>query len=193
MPRRPARLSGFTLLEILLAMAVALILLYLSAAGYTRLIESAAIDGGAQMVNDTLTEARQDAMTQNETVEVRLYAAPAGNAYTGLQLHWRHADGTTPAAAPAVILPSAAVIDATPAHFALVTTPENAPASDPGDPRFNPVTRCFHFLPDGSTDLTAKGVLTVRAATQADPAKFPANRACVEVDPMTGRAQVYRP
>jgi hypothetical protein len=176
-----------------LALAVTLILVFLSVMAYSRFIESTAIDGGAQMVNDTLIEARQDAVTQNNTVEVRLYAAAGGNAYDVLQLHWHDADGTTPAAAPAVMLPPGAVIDATAAHLAVATTHADAPATDPTDPRFNAQTLCFHFLPDGSTDLAAAGMVTVRAASQSNAAKFPANWACIQIDPLTGRTQVYRP
>jgi uncharacterized protein (TIGR02596 family) len=193
MPRR-FRPPGFTLLEILLAMTVALLLLYVAMAGFSRVLDSGAIDGGAQAVSDCLTEARQDAVTQNMPVEVRLYAVAAGNGYGTLQLHWHNADGTTPAISLPVILPTTAVIDATAAHSSLVTnTP--APAPDPGDSRLTAQTRCFHFLPNGSTDLatTSQWTLTVRAASQSDPNHFPSNWACVALDPVTGRAQVYRP
>jgi uncharacterized protein (TIGR02596 family) len=194
-PRRSARPSGFTLLEILLATTAVMVLLCLAVAGYTRFIEATAIGGAAQMVSDALTEARQDAVTQNGTIEVRLYAAPAGNGYDVLQLRWHDADGTTPPAAPAILLPTEAVIDATTVHSSLVTTNSQTPAPDATDPRLNALTRCFHFLPDCSTDLAATGqwTLTVRAASQSNPANFPANWACVEVDPVTGRTQVYRP
>jgi uncharacterized protein (TIGR02596 family) len=191
---RHIRASGFTLLEILLTMTVVL-LLYLAMAGFSRLIESSAIDGGAQMISDCLAEARQDAMTQNTTVEVRVYAAATGSGFGTLQLHAHNADGTTPAMAPPVVLPVNAVIDATAAHSSLVTTNAQTPAPDPGDSRLTPQTRCFHFLPNGSTDLatTSQWTLTVRAVSQSDPSRFPSNWACVTLDPVTGRAQVYRP
>jgi prepilin-type N-terminal cleavage/methylation domain-containing protein len=133
-PRRSVHPPGFTMLEVVLAMTIAAIVVCLSVAGYTRFIEATAIDGAAQMVNDVLTEARQDAVTQNKTVEVRLYAASGGNAYDALQLHWVDSDGTTPAAAPAVILPQAAVIDATPSHLAVVTTHLDATAAKSVEP-----------------------------------------------------------
>jgi len=194
-PRRHVSPFGFTLLELIVAMGISLVLVCLSVVGYTRFIESTAIDSGASMVNDALTEARQDAVTQNNMVEVRFYAATAGNAYDALQLRWHNTDGTTPAAAPAIVLPTAAVIDATTIHSSLVTTNTEAPASDATDPRLNALTRCFHFLPDGSTDLAATGkwMVTIRALSQSNPANFPANWACVEIDPLTGRTQVYRP
>ncbi len=192
---RRNRASGFTLLEILATMTVALLLLYLAMAGFSRLIESNAIDSGAQMISDCLAEARQDAMTQNTTVEVRVYASTTGSGFGTLQLHAHNPDGTNPAIAPPVILPVNAVIDATTAHSSLVTTNAQTPAPDPGDSRLTPQTRCFHFLPNGSTDLasTSQWTLTVRALSQSDPSHFPANWACVTLDPVTGRAQVYRP
>jgi uncharacterized protein (TIGR02596 family) len=186
---------GFTLLEILLAMMIALLLLYLAIGGFSRLIESGAIDSGAQMVSDCLAEARQDAVTQNTAVEVRVYTAATGSGFGTLQLHWHNADGTTPAISPPAILPQNAVIDATAAHSSLVTTNAETPAADPGDSRLNTQTRCFHFLPNGSTDLAtgSQWTLTVRALSQSDPAQFPSNWACVTLDPVTGRAQIYRP
>jgi prepilin-type N-terminal cleavage/methylation domain-containing protein len=146
-PRRHVSPSGFTLLELIVAMGISLVLVCLSVVGYTRFIESTAIDSGASMVNDALTEARQDAVTQNNMVEVRFYAATAGNAYDALQLRWHNTDGTTPAAAPAVVLPTAAVIDATAVHSSLVTTNTEAPASDATDPRLNASPVAFIFCP----------------------------------------------
>jgi uncharacterized protein (TIGR02596 family) len=192
MPRR--RLAAFSLLEVVAVTALALLIGFATLATFSRLIESGAITTGAQMVADCLAEGRQDALTQNLPMEVRLYATSTAG-YSALQLHWKDADGTTPAAATAVILPSSVVIDATTTHSTLVTTNTSQPAADPGDPRLNALTRCFHFLADGSTDL-APGVswtLTVRAAAQSNPADFPANWACVTLDPFTGRAQTYRP
>ena len=192
---RRIRPPGFTLLEILLALTVALLLLYVAMAGFSRAIDSSAIDNGAQLVSDCLAEARQDAVAQNTTVEVRLYAVASGGGYGTLQLHWHNTDGTTPAISPPVILAANAVIDDTAAHSSLVTTNVEAPAPDPSDSRLTVQTRCFHFLPNGSTDLatTSQWTLTVRALSQSDPNHFPSNWACVTLDPVTGRAQVYRP
>jgi uncharacterized protein (TIGR02596 family) len=200
MPVRSRRSPrGFSLLELVLAMVVGLVVLFLGMAGYARLVDSAAIDAGGQMVNDLLTEARQDAVSQNTAVEVRLYdTTPAPGqptAYGSLQLRWMRSDGTTPPASPLLVLPQAAVIDATPSHSSLVTLNAETPTADPTDPRIDALTRSFHFLPDGSTDLAASGkwLLTLRALAQSNPARFPANWACVEIDPVTGRAQLYRP
>ena len=186
--------AAFTLIEVVITTAIALLVFYFAAAAFLNLMESGAITTGAQMVSDCLAEARQDALTQNMPVEVRLYAT-SNAGYGALQLHWCQTDGTTPAASLPVILPSTAIIDATPAHSTLVTTNPATPAPDPGDLRLNALTRCFHFLPDGSTDLATgtPWTLTVRAAAQSNPAQFPSNWACLTLDPFTGRAQIYRP
>jgi uncharacterized protein (TIGR02596 family) len=190
-----SRVRAFTLLELMLTMGIVALLSFISITGLSRLIEANAIGSGAQMIQDCLAEAQQDAIAQNTTVEVRLYAAASGDAFNTLQLHLRNADGTTPSIAPPVLLPASTVIDDTPVHSSLVTTNAQTPSPDPADPRLNAQTRCFHFLPGGATDLATPGpwTLTVRAASQSNPARFPSNWACVTLDPVTGRAQIYRP
>jgi len=170
------------------------VLFYVVVAGFSRLIEANSLGTAAQAISDCLAEARQDAMAQNITVEVRIYAAPGGNGFNALQLHARNPDGTAGALAQPVLLPVEVVIDGTAAHSSLVATPAR-PAPDPADPRLDANTRCFHFLPDGGTDLAPPGpwMLTVRGAEDSDPAHFPTNWACVSLDPVTGRAQIYRP
>ncbi len=184
---------AFSLLELLLATAIVVVMLYCCIAGFSRLIEANGVGSGGQQVADCLAEARRDATAQDTTVEVRVYAG--NGAFDALQLHALNADGTTTALAPPVLLPADAVIDATTTHSSLVTTNTQTPAPDAADPRLNLQTRCFHFLPGGGTDLAPPGpwTLTVRAAGAADPMHFPANWACVTLDPVTGRAQIYRP
>ena len=190
---------GFSLLELLFAMVLMAVLIGLALDGYTSLIQATALTTGADMLNDTLNEARQSAVTQNCAVEVRIYLSPSqpGSppAYNALQLHWIRPDGTTPPVGSPVSLPASVVIDATPQHSSLIGINSQPATPDATDGRLNSQTRVFHFLPDGSTDLSpsTKWFLTVRVATQSDPARFPSNWVCVKVDPTTGRVQVYRP
>ena len=188
MPRR-----AFTLLELVVTLALGLLLFYLVARSISGFVTSSALNLSAQMIRDSLAEARQDALTQNIPVEVRLYGTSSAG-YQAWQLRQVATDGTTQALSPFLTLPSTVAIDATPVHSTLIADTA-APAPDRSDPRLNALTRCFHFLPGGSTDLASSTswTLTVRAASQADPAKFPANWACIALDPVSGRAQVYRP
>ena len=151
------------------------------------------------MLSDAFTEARTSAVAQNTSVEVRIYDLPpqpgAAPAYDALQLHWVKADGTTPPINNVLLLSTWAAIDATAAHSPLIGANPQTATPDAADTRLNGQTRVFHFLPDGTTDLNpaTNWFLTVRPATQSDPAHFPSNWACVKVDATTGRPQVYRP
>jgi uncharacterized protein (TIGR02596 family) len=190
---------SFSLLETLLVLALAAILVALAMEGYAATMQSTAVTTGADMLSDALTEGRTDAVAQNTTVEVRIYDLPpqpgATPVYDALQLHWLKADGTTPPVASPLLLSAWVVIDATSAHSPLIAANPQIATPDGGDTRLNSNTRVFHFLPDGSTDLNpaTNWFMTVRAASQSDPAHFPSNWACVQVDPTTGRPQIYRP
>lgn len=183
----------------LLVLAVVAVMIALVMAAYSLIVQASAVTTGADMLGDALTEARTSAVAQNITVEVRIYdlspqpgAAPV---YDALQLHWLKADGTTPPVASPVLLPAWVVIDATAAHSPLIATNPQTATPDASDLRLNSNTRVFHFLPDGSTDLNpaTNWFMTVRPATQSDPAHFPSNWACIQVDPTTGRPQIYLP
>ena len=193
------RARGFTLIELLLAMTVVAVLAALLLAGFSSLSVSAALSAAVGTLSDVMSEGRQEAITQNTPVEVRLYDVPsttsAAPAYRALQLHWVQADGTRPAVSSVIFLPPTIQMDATAAHSPLIAANPVTATADPNDPNMNTQTRVFHFLPDGSTDLPAGSswFVTLRAATQSDPANFPANWASVTLDPATGRAQIFRP
>jgi len=199
MSKRRAQNRGLSLFELLVVVAIIATLIALSTAGYYSAIQALAVTTGADMISETLTEARTSAVAQNTTVEVRFYSAPPPSGgspvYGALQLHWSKPDGTTPPVAEPVLLPACAVIDATSAHSPLIDANTLPVTPDATDLRMNGDTRVFHFLPDGSTDLapTTNWFLTVRPAAQSDPAHFPSNWASVGVNASTGRTEIYRP
>ena len=190
---------SFTLLELVVVMAVLTVLVALVFESYAGVIQSTAVATGAVMLRDALEQGRADAVTQNMPVEVRIYDAPpqegATPAYDTMQLHWLDSDGTTPALARAVILPTWVVIDPTAAYSPLVALNRQTVVPNGSDTRVNSGTRVFHFLPDGSTDLNpaTNWFVTVRAASQSNPAQFPGDWACLRVDATTGKVAIYRP
>ena len=183
----------------LLVLALIAGVVALAMEGYSTTVQASAVTTGVDMLRDALIEARADAVAQNTTVEVRIYDLPpqpgVAPVYNALQLHWLKDDKTTPPVTSPVLLPAWVVIDTTAAHSPLIAANTNNPPTDASDTRLNSQTRVFHFLPDGSTDLdpATRWFMTVRAATQSDPARFPSNWACVAVDATTGRPQIYRP
>ena len=185
--------SGFSLLELLFVLALVAGLVAATLGAYHSINQADSLDTAVQEVSDLLTEARGDAMTQNISVEVRLYDVPgtgdANPAYRVMQLH-----GLKNGASP-LFLPDSVVLDTTEAHSSLIAANTEAPTPDASDSRLNAQTRVFHFLADGSTDLnsTAEWFLTLRPATSSDPAHFPTDWACLSLDPTTGRVQIFRP
>jgi uncharacterized protein (TIGR02596 family) len=194
-----SKVSGVTLLELLVVLAVVSGLIFLTMEGLSGSLQAVAVTSGASLVENALNEGRTFAVAQNSTVEVRLYDVPRETggtpSYHALQLHWVKADGSTPAAERVVSLPAGAVIDPTATHSTLIGVNSQTRAPDAVDWNLNAQTRVFHFLPDGSTDLSpaTNWFLTVRAASQSDTAHFPANWACVRVDAATGKMTVFRP
>ena len=190
---------GFSLLEMLVVLALAAAVFALAGSGYSAMMQSTAVTTGAALISDAFSEARTSAMAQNTSVEVRIYDLPpqpgAAPVYDAVQLHWIKSDGTTPPVAGPVLLSAWVAIDATASHSTLIGSNPQTATPDASDARLNSQTRVFHFLADGSTDLNpaTNWFMTVRPASQSDPAHFPANWACVQVDPTTGRPQIYRP
>src|SRR5471032_3410959 len=138
---------GFSLLELLLVMALVAGLIVLVMEGYSASAQASAVTTGADMLSDALTEARASAVAQNTTVEVRIYDLPpqAGGApgYDALQLHWLKSGGTTPPAANPLLLSSWVVIDATPTHSPLIASNSQTATPDASDARLNGSTRVF--------------------------------------------------
>jgi uncharacterized protein (TIGR02596 family) len=198
-PRISKPTGGFSLLEMLLVLILAAILVALGSAGYSGAMQAAAITTGADMISDVFAEARTSAVAQNVIVEVRIYEltpqSGGAPAYNALQLHVLKSDGTSPPLSNVRFLSPWAAIDATANHSSLIGANSQVAKPDATDTRLDSHTKIFHFLPDGTTDLSpaTSWFLTVRAATQSDPSHFPSNWACVKVDATTGRPQIYRP
>ncbi len=193
------RIAAFSLLELLIVIAIGAILVAAALVGFSSMMQSTALSTAADHLQEALSEAQHVAVTQNLTVEVRFYAVPGPNGATALyrvlQARALNTDGTITPVSALVTLPVAVTIDPTAARSPLLGGNSEAATADKSDALLNGQTRVFHFLPDGSTDLTATSnwFVTLRAATASDPAHFPANWACVSLDPTTGRVQIYRP
>ena len=189
--------SAFSLLELLLVLVIVAIVAAVALGSYSAMAQATALTTGAERLQETLAEARQAAITQNVPMEMRFYATPTAGpvVYRIVQAHALKPDGTIPPLSPPVVLPASVALDATAAHSPLLASNSEVPTADASDKLLNGQTRVFRFLPDGSTDLdpTSEWFVTLRAAGAADPAHFPANWACLALDPVTGRVQIYRP
>ncbi len=203
--KRPAfsspRSRAFTLLEIALVLAITGVLVLMASYAFSAAMQASAVASGADSIRDTLALGRASAVAQNMAVEVRFYATSTSSGgaplYNAMQLHWIKTDGATPAVGPVVSLSSWAVLDSSSTYSTLIASATNqqTPTPDASDRLLDGNTRVFHYLADGSTDLSPSSTwsLTVRPASTAGATQLPANWACIVVDPASGRPQIYRP
>jgi len=186
------------LLELLLVLALVATLTAFALAAYGSLAEAAAITTGANLLSDALLQARQDAIAQNITVEVRFYDVPSSTdstpAYRAVQLHVLQATASPPLYPP-LLLPTGMALDPTVQYSPLLGgLASEMPTPDASDSRLNSGTRVVRFFPDGSTDLdpTTMWFMTLRSI-RSSTVGFPRNWACLTIDPPTGFVQIYRP
>ena len=213
------RARGFTLVEMLLVMAVIVVLLALIVPSTISLLRGSQVGQGGEVVVSQLELARQTALARNRSVQVRvcrpvngqftgmmpLFAAPATNTDGSVKMS---ASGTvttvyTQVGKP-VSLPNAVIIDAGSKLSTLLNpngvTPTSATSADPvwGSLGTNYQYVAFQFRPDGSTDLATSTstpwFLTVHNATDGDALDTPPTNYCtIQIDPYNGHIQEFRP
>ncbi|CAN5571226.1 hypothetical protein BH09VER1_BH09VER1_31200 [soil metagenome] len=213
--RRPAQrlFGGFTLVELLVVMAIMIILLALILPATTSLMRSMNIGRAASMITDEMNFARQTALSRNRDVEVRLYLLPSSIDSSVKQFRAIRvllADGTDATkSAPLTrlkYLPDPIIISKDPTYSTvldyanssrsgLVHTNETLPSAGPVE------YVSFLFRANGGTSLkpvappTGNWFLTLYAenAKLNGSTGLPLNYFTAQIDPVTGRIRSYRP
>jgi uncharacterized protein (TIGR02596 family) len=196
---------AFTLLEILLVIALIMILVALLAPGITSIGKAQRLTQAEQLITSQLVLARQIAVAQGQTIEVRFYryqgASDTSPTFQAIQLIKWGTDGIQRPADRLHKLPAGVVLyDNTNARSTLLDA-ARIRTSDPAqnDPDLPEAkagkydVASFIFLPDGSTNLDVTGYWHVTAASTPIQNTLPANFITVQLDPLNGIPRVYRP
>ncbi|PTY04472.1 hypothetical protein DB346_03285 [Verrucomicrobia bacterium LW23] len=217
MQRKRLRLSGFSLLELIVVIGIVTTVAVLSVPQLMRIASASQLTAGANLLIDSLNLARQTAQTRNRPVEVRIYKAqipaqPGTRYFRAVQvLHLPdYSKSLTAESTPVSMvqyLPGNVVVTETPefSTFLAETTgtyrgSAPVPAVDRTGASVDYIA--FRFLPSGATDLSPAGptsaqsqwTLTLRNHQDPETATTPGKSyVTVLIDPVIGTVRSYRP
>ena len=182
---------GFTLVELLVVVAILALISFLSVPAIISLKRSSDLQTGASAVIEQFKAAQQIATRLNETIEVRIYTSLGTQSlYDAVRLYY---PSGLPAS-PLVAIPSSAGIStnnsfSTMRTLLTTTPPPTTHGTDATGPYF-----CFHFHPDGTTDLSStSNTLTLLYRTNTQMPSLPANYVTIEINLTNGKVLTYRP
>jgi len=198
-PRRILSSRAFSLLELLIVIALMLILLALAAPSMSSISQSSRLTHAAEQVADCLTLASQKAGTMNREIEVR-FVQLNGNSpgLRGIQL-WKRTvspDGTTTAVPETrlMILPEGISLSSnlSPLVTKAATISGTATFGSNGSCSY----RAIRVAPNGrvmeNPDAT-QNYVSIVDSRDADASALPANNAVVQINAVTGTVTTYRP
>jgi len=198
--------SGFTLLELLLVMAILIIVIAIVAPAASTIIRGNRVSQAAQTVVDQMGLARQLALTRNHNVEMRFYrfadpeAPTSASSFRALQIFDMVSAAAAVPAGKMQMLPPRIIADSS-ANLSSLFDPGKRSVRAGVDPLPRVGTNyqyaVIRFRPDGSTDLlptAGSWFLTLHDEATGDAlSQPPANFVTVEVDPANGVVQLFRP
>lgn len=191
--------SGFSLIELLAATVIVSILAALASIAFTTTVVSYELTRAGQMTSDAISLARQEAVTRNKEVQVRIYqlndSGPA--AWRGIQI-WRIDEGENGATAVPITqlqkLPASVAVLDNPTLSPLLTA-DSSVSSDKEPAGYSGLPyRGFRFRSGGSSGQAItpeNNFLTVQRRTEVNA--LARNYCTLQVNPVTGRVYIYRP
>ncbi len=213
---RHERPTAFTLVEMLVVLAIVGLIATLVIPAVTSILRGLQISQNGQLIESQLDLARQAALTNNRSVEVRLCQVNGSGKFSALLPLLVTTTVNTvnlnqpvyqPIGKPTFISDSVVIDSGTGSGTTLSTlvSPNGATAAAPITNYSNPPLGSygqnytyvsFRFKPDGTTDLNQSSLwfLTVHNATDPNPDPNPPNNYyTIQVDAYSGHVSQFRP
>lgn len=200
----PARWQAFSLVELLVVIAVMVILLALLAPAFQNVGRALSLTTASQSLAGSLMEARGAALTRNRSVEIRFYnlppkegvGPPATRAFRAFVLD---EEGTSSQPLNRIRYLPTGIVLAEEEEFSSLLSPATLSQDTEDLPGQAAATyHSFRFKPDGSTNLDPSRAggwfVTLRPESAELKANgLPANFVTIQIDPVTGLLRQFRP
>ena len=191
-------MKAFSLIELLIVVAIMSLLVALSIPAMNSIAQGSGVTRGGQTVGDMIILGRQEAVSKNRDVEMRIIRVPAsqsGNTggLVAMQL-WELTDASARPLSKVSRLPQGVTISSNLTMSPLLS----ADSSVRNTTNFAGLGNCeylgFKIRPNGmlvGSVTTNNNFLTIGSAS--DTQVPPANYYTIRVNPITGRVNIYRP
>ncbi|MDR0534505.1 MAG: Verru_Chthon cassette protein D [Verrucomicrobiales bacterium] len=199
---------AFSLIELLVVIGIIAMLVGIATPAFMAINRNSQLTQAGQTLIEEFTVARQTALTKNCVIEVRFYAFASANdnvrRYRAVQSFIVDDNGNATAVGKARYLPGPVIMDADGEISTLLDT-QNAKTNWSDDDPQIPLpgvgtaydVRFFQYRPDGSTGLSPIGrqwFVTLHNVNSANnPGQLPNNYYVIQVNPLNGIVQAYRP
>jgi uncharacterized protein (TIGR02596 family) len=218
LPSKRAHLRAFSLIEILVVVGIITILLVLAAPTLSTAFKGSKLVQGSEAVRNFLAAARQTALKNNVSVEVRFYkfddpdTPESTESITAYRMYQVQLDYTANDPLTAnlkyveptnlVKLPSGVVLSPDEDQSTLLGTSvktgqERVKGIDPANDEMNVTFVAFQFRPDGSLNLPVdrKWFMTLmnREEFIRDTSDTPSNYVCLQMNPYNGEVRWLQP
>lgn len=184
--------GGFSLVELLVAIAIIGLLAALTVPALTSVMQSSDLTRGGQLVADQVNLGRQTASSQNAVIELRFIKVPGRKGYAATQL-WRADDsGQMSPSRRVVNLPQSVTIADNTLSPAIASLPTGSMTFNGSSTDY----RALQIRPTGEITPIVEMkslVLTIVPDVFAANTTLPANYFLVQINPVTGTPLVYRP